>query len=173
MALGGGIFLTQNKVIPGTYINFISTRSGIVVNAERGVVGMGLELNWGPENKIFAITAEEFAKNTLEILGYSYDAEELKGFRDVFKNATKLYVYRLNSNGAKASNTYAEALYCGTRGNDIKIVIKANVDDASRFDVSTYVKTVLVDMQTVKTAKELVANKFVKFKESASLAVPK
>ena len=55
MALGGGIFLTQNKVIPGTYINFISTRSGIVVNAERGVVGMGLELNWGPENKIFAI----------------------------------------------------------------------------------------------------------------------
>ena len=170
MALGGGIFLTQNKVIPGTYINFISTRSGIVVNAERGVVGMGLELNWGPENKIFAITAEEFAKNTLEILGYYYDAEELKGFRDVFKNATKLYVYRLNSNGAKASNTYAEALYCGTRGNDIKIVIKANVDDASRFDVSTYVKTVLVDMQTVKTAKELVANNFVKFKESASLA---
>lgn len=43
MALGGGNFLTQNKVIPGTYINFISTRSGIVVNAERGVVGMGLE----------------------------------------------------------------------------------------------------------------------------------
>ena len=24
MALGGGNFLTQNKVIPGTYINFIS-----------------------------------------------------------------------------------------------------------------------------------------------------
>ena len=162
MALGGGNFLTQNKVIPGTYINFISTRSGIVVNAERGVVGMGLELNWGPDGKIFAITAEEFAKNSLEILGYSYGSDELKGFRDVFKNATKLYAYRLNGGGAKASNTYAEALYSGTRGNDIKIVIKANVDDASRFDVSTYLNTSLVDVQTVKTAKELVANKFVK-----------
>ena len=171
MALGGGNFLTQNKVIPGTYINFISTRSGIVVNAERGVVGMGLELNWGPDGKIFAITAEEFAKNSLEILGYSYGSDELKGFRDVFKNATKLYAYRLNGGGAKASNTYAEALYSGSRGNDIKIVIKANVDDASRFDVSTYLNTSLVDVQTVKTAKELVANKFVKFKEGANLAV--
>lgn len=142
-----------------------------MVNAERGVVGMGLELNWGPDGKIFAITAEEFAKNSLEILGYSYGSDELKGFRDVFKNATKLYAYRLNGGGAKASNTYAEALYSGTRGNDIKIVIKANVDDASRFDVSTYLNTSLVDVQTVKTAKELVANKFVKFKEGANLAI--
>lgn len=128
-------------------------------------------MNWGPDGKIFAITAEEFAKNSLEILGYSYGSDELKGFRDVFKNATKLYAYRLNGGGAKASNTYAEALYSGSRGNDIKIVIKANVDDASRFDVSTYLNTSLVDVQTVKTAKELVANKFVKFKEGANLAV--
>ena len=135
------------------------------------LAGMGLELNWGPDGKIFAITAEEFAKNSLEILGYSYGSDELKGFRDVFKNATKLYAYRLNGGGAKASNTYAEALYSGSRGNDIKIVIKANVDDASRFDVSTYLNTSLVDVQTVKTAKELVANKFVKFKEGANLAV--
>lgn len=28
MALGGGTFVTQNKTIPGAYINFVTTATG-------------------------------------------------------------------------------------------------------------------------------------------------
>lgn len=39
------------------------------------------------------------------------------------------------------------------------------------YDVSTYLSTILVDKQTVATAKDLVGNDFVTFQPSASLAV--
>jgi len=71
----------------------------------------------------------------------------------------------------KASNTFATALYSGTRGNDLKIVIQANTDDTSKFDVITYLGTTKVDTQTVATASELVANDYVTFKAAATLAV--
>ena len=41
MALGGGTFLVQNKVLPGAYINFVSRPRAMGVMGERGVVCMG------------------------------------------------------------------------------------------------------------------------------------
>ena len=70
----------------------------------------------------------------------------------------------------KAANTYATAKYCGVRGNDLKIVIQKNADDASKYDVTTYFGTVKVDTQTVAKAADLVANDYVTFK-AADLAV--
>ena len=46
MALGGGTFLTQNKVLPGAYINFISTAKASATLSERGYGAMALELDW-------------------------------------------------------------------------------------------------------------------------------
>lgn len=40
MALGGGTFLTQNKVLPGAYINFISTAKASATLSERGYGAM-------------------------------------------------------------------------------------------------------------------------------------
>lgn len=37
MALGGGTFLTQNKTLPGTYINFDSVASASAAISDRGV----------------------------------------------------------------------------------------------------------------------------------------
>lgn len=62
------------------------------------------------------------------------------------------------------------AKYCGVRGNDLKIVIQKNADDASKYDVTTYFGTVKVDTQTVAKAADLVANDYVTFK-AADLAV--
>ena len=47
MALGGGTFLTQNKVLPGAYINFISVATASTNMSDRGYAAMGLELDWG------------------------------------------------------------------------------------------------------------------------------
>lgn len=170
MALGGGLFVTQNKVLPGSYINFVSAARATASLSDRGVVALPLSLNWGKESAVFTVTNEDFMKESLKIFGYAYDANELKGLRDLFLNAKKVHFYRLNSGGTKASNTYATALYGGIRGNDLKIVISANVDAPSKFDVSTLLGTKLVDLQTVTTATELKANQYVIFKTSASLA---
>lgn len=169
MALGGGNFTFQNKVLPGSYINVVSAAAAIAQAQERGYTAMALPLNWGADDKIITITVEDFLKNSRKILGYAYAADEMKGLRDLFRNASVLYLYKLTSGGEKASCDLAEAVCCGTRGNDLKIVVTANVDVSGAYDVSTYLETTLVDVQTVTEMSELVANDFVAFKTDATL----
>ena len=171
MALGGGTFTSQNKTLPGSYINFVSASSASAELSERGIVTMPLELDWGPENEIFTVTSEDFMKNSLEIFGYAYNSDKLKGLRDLFAGARLLYAYRVNGGGEKASCNIATALYGGERANQIKIVVQANADNESLFDVRTYLDVQLVDAQTVSRAKELKTNGFVTFHPDASLAV--
>lgn len=168
MALGGGTFLVQNKVLAGTYINFISVTKANENLSDRGFATMPLELDWGVDGSVFEVTNADFQKHSLKIFGYEYKHEKLKGLRDLFLNLQTLYAYRLNS-GNKATNTYATAKYSGIRGNDLKIVIAVNVDDPSKFDVSLYLETALIDTQLIATADDLVDNDFVIWKKTATI----
>ena len=168
--LGGGVFSAQNKKLPGSYINFVSASKVAATIGERGVAALAMELDWGKDNEIITISQSDFNKKSLEILGYDYESEKLKGLRDVFLNIKTLYLYKLNS-GAKAECTYATAKYTGIRGNDIKIVIQKNVDDDEKYDVKTLLGTKEVDKQTVSQASELIDNDYVTFKAEASLSV--
>ena len=152
MALGGGSYTTQNKVLPGTYINFVSAAAATASLSDRGICTMPLELDWGPDEQVFTVTNEDFQKNSKMIFGYAYDSEKLKGLRDLFLNAVTLYAYRLNSGGKKASSDIAEARYSGTRGNDITISVSKNVDEPSKFDVVTYLDASKVDSGKCKRA---------------------
>lgn len=169
MAYGGGTFISQNKELPGAYINFQSVATASATLSDRGIVTMPLELDWGVDGDIFEVSAEDFQKNSLKIFGYSYTADEMKGLRDLFLNAQTLYAYKLTSGGDKASNTYATALYGGTRGNDLKIIIQTNADDEAMYDVTTVLGTTTVDEQTVASAADLVDNDYVTFKTDATL----
>ncbi|WP_346697891.1 phage tail sheath family protein [Thomasclavelia spiroformis] len=168
--LGGGTFISQNKKLPGSYINFVSASRASSALSERGIVAMPLALDWGAEGEIITVTNEDFQKNCLKIFGYDYDHEKMKGLRDLFLNIRTLYVYRVSKSAVKANNDLAEAKYPGIRGNDLKIQIAANVDEPSKFDVSTILDLAIVDVQTVSTVDELVANNYVTFK-STPLAV--
>lgn len=165
MALGGGTFVSQNKILPGSYINFISAARSSSALSDRGVAAMGLDLDWGVEGEVFEVTQEAFQMKTLEIFGYNFGHANLKGLRDLFKNIQTLYVYRLNPDNVKAENTHAVAKHGGARGNDLKIIITANTEGG--FTVKTVLDTSIVDEQTVATAKDLVSNSFVTFKEAA------
>lgn len=171
MALGGGTFTSMNKKLPGTYINFVSASKASANLSDRGYVTMPLELNWGEEGKIFTVTQEDFIKKTMNIFGYSYDSDEMKGLRELFKYAQTAYLYRLNGGGTKASCAFGTATCAGTRGNDLKIVIAANVDDDSKYDVTIYMGTTKLNSQTVATAADLVDDDFVAYDKTATLAV--
>ena len=168
MALGGGNFTTQNKVLPGAYINVVSAARASAQLSDRGYCALALPLNWGPEGQVFTVTAGDLQKDSQKIFGYEYTHEALKPLRDLFRNASTAYLYRLGA-GEKAVNEFATARYGGKRGNDIRIAIGANVDDTTQFDVSTLLGTVQVDRQTVTTPAQLVDNDFVCWKSDATL----
>ena len=147
MALGGGAFITQNKILPGAYINFVSIAKASTNLSERGVCTLAIPMSWGANNKVFTVTLADLQKNCKSIFGYEYTADEMKGIRDLFINAVKCHFYRLNSNGVKSKSVegFAEAKYSGICGNKIKIVISEVETDS--YLVETYFDGVLVDEQ--------------------------
>lgn len=168
--LGGGVFTAQNKTLPGAYINFVSAARATATLSDRGFVAMPLVLDWGEEGSVFTVTNDDFIRNCQKIFGYDYTHKKMKGLRDLFKNAQTLFAYKLNA-GTKATNAYGTAKYGGIRGNDIKTVITANVDNEAAFDVATYLGTSLVDKQTVLTMDELKDNDYVVFTKTATLTL--
>lgn len=166
MANGGGIFLSYNKVIPGAYINFVSAAKATVNVSDRGFAAIAMELDWGVEGDIFKVENGDFQTDTLKLFGYDYTHEKMKPLRDLFMKAQTVYMYRLNGGGTKAANTYATAKYSGTRGNDITIIVKANVDEEDKKDVTTMIGDIKVDVQTVTNSSELISNDYVDFKTS-------
>ena len=170
MALGGGTFTTQNKVLPGAYINFVSAAKASASLSDRGIATMPLSLDWGPDSEIFEVTPGDFQKNSLKLFGYPSNHEKLAGLRDLFLNVRKVFCYKLTSGGAKAQNTYCTAKYSGIRGNDLKTVITDNVDVPETKDIKTYMGTALVDEQIgVTNTDDLKPNDFVDWKRTVSL----
>lgn len=165
MALGGGTFLVQNKVLPGAYINFISRPRAMGQLGERGTVCVGLEMDWGKPG-MQTVEAAEFRTESKRLFGYDSQQEQLKELREIFLHGAKVKLYRLN--GGKAATATEGALtvtakYGGTRGNDLRITIASNVDEEGAFDVTTFLETEPMDSQTVHLLEELQENDFVTF----------
>ncbi len=169
MALGGGVFTAQNKVLPGTYINFVSAARASATLSDRGIAAMPFVGDWGPENEVFLLTADEFQSNATKYFGYNAIHPQTQMFRELFCHATKLYLYRLNSGTVKAQNIYATAKYGGSRGNALSIVVQDS--PVGGYDVTTLLDGTEMDIQTVETAAELVDNDYVTFKKDAVLTV--
>lgn len=171
MALGGGNFTSQNKILPGTYINTVSTpNSGVM--SERGVVAVPLEQDWGPSGEVIKVTASNFYGNAKNLFGYDYTHSEMKQLRDLFKHASVAYCYRLGTGGLKASNLFCTAKYEGIRGNDLTTVITADAADETILTVETLLENDVVDVQVVTgtTTADLVSNDWVDFLPGAALS---
>ena len=168
MALGGGSFTSYNKIMPGAYINFVSGANASGSVGDRGICAAAMELSWGKEGEMVAVSAEEFAKNSIRLFGYDATSSSISPLKDLFMNASLVYVYRLGT-GEKASNTYAEALYSGTGGNAIRTKVSKNIDDETYFDVTTYFRGIKREVQKVQSAAELVDNDYVHWKSDITL----
>ena len=94
MALGGGTFTVQNKVLPGSYINFFSAAAASANISDRGVATIPLLLDWGKDDEIIMVTNEDFQKQSNKIFGYAYMDDKMKGLRDLFIGTKILYTYR-------------------------------------------------------------------------------
>lgn len=149
MALGGGTWTVQNKALPGAYINFVSNATANNFG-ERGTGCIGTVLDWFDDN-LTECTASELQNSSLKIFGYPYNDSKLYFAREFFLHGKKLYVGNLGTGtkaggkiGTASSNNVTAKKY-GTRGNSIKVVISANVDNSSTYDVKVYLGTTLVN----------------------------
>lgn len=170
MAFGGGTFTKYDKFMPGTYINTI-TIGAPQSEAVRGVTTTGLVLDWGPDNTPFEIGATDFQENAESITGYAYNDPKNVALRELFRNANVVIGYKLNSKDSKKakSDKVGEARYSGTVGNDITVSVYADANDEEKYDVSTYYKGVLKDLQIVP--KDTLTNKTVTVEKSGSSIV--
>lgn len=169
-ASSGGAFSTMKKSIPGAYINVVSAARTVDIMSERGKAAFPVELDWGPD-KIVHLSRDDFAKRSMTLFGCPYNAPELLKIREVFCHATEIIYGRINADGIKATATIGDltvtAKYAGTAGNRIKVAIRTNVDDGSKFDVITYMGTTKIDTQTASKASDLQDNDFVEFSGGA------
>lgn len=96
--LGGGVFVTQNKTLPGSYVNFVSLASATSAFGERGIVAIPLALKKNA-GKVIEIDRMGFATNSVELLGVESGSKEAAPLREIFQNAVKVYVYDLGDSG--------------------------------------------------------------------------
>lgn len=107
--LGGGVFVTQNKVLPGSYINFVNAANATATVGERGVVAIALPLGKAV-GTVIEITKGEFIKNGVELLGIAYADDEAIALREIFRHATKAYIYDLGMDSEKTVSDAVTAL---------------------------------------------------------------
>ena len=134
--MAGGTWTSQNKVLPGVYINVSSQGSVTPAITSRGVVAMAEPLSWGPTGVISEYLP---GQDPTPLIGYPLSAPQALFLNEIFRGSNRtappvtLYLYRPEgSNGKKATATSGEltatALYMGVRGNDISIIVSQEPD---------------------------------------------
>lgn len=176
--MAGGTWTSQNKVRPGVYIRFTSSRGLGITVGERGTVTICEPMSWGPVGQVMTVEA---GADMTPFCGYDITAPQAQFLNEIFKGSNRtpapntLLLYRPTANGsAQATATTgvltATAMYPGVRGNDITIVITEVVDDEGTFTVSTVVDGNIVDEQTGANVSDLVANDWVTWSGTGALA---
>lgn len=132
MAFGGGVFVTQNKKLPGAYINFVATPKVSTTLSDRGVVAIPYALKKAA-GTVIEITKEQFIKESQTILGFEYTADGGKIFREIFKHANKCLIYDLGT-----ENTSADAI-AALEGYEFNVLAIYTEEST---DVTAYVNAV-------------------------------
>ena len=169
--MAGGIWTSQNKVLPGVYIN-VKSQGKINANVgERGIVAIAEPLSWGPSGVVQTIIPGEDLKPHI---GYDITTQKALFLREMMKGSdttagpNKILLYRpTGTGGAKATATIGaltvNALYDGVRGNDITIIVQEQVDNEGTYDISTVIDGTVVNRQSVTDLSNLAANDWVTF----------
>ena len=124
--LGGGVWVTQNKTLPGSYINFVSVASTTSALGERGTVAIALPLNKSA-GKVIELNRVDFVANSTDLIGVAYDSDIAAPLREIFTHASKVYVYDLGESGTVTEAVNALEPY------EFNILCAYTTEDASAY----------------------------------------
>lgn len=163
--MAGGNWVTQNKVLPGVYTNYIGRGNNPEVTGDRGIVALPVTWSWLPEHELITVWPED----TPQLLVNFPEDSVLLG--ECMKNAIKCLMYRLNK-GTKATSTIGnlkvEALHSGTYGNRFSVSTEAVPGDAGKFFVITWFDSDEVERQAVTDITGLQDNDWLHFSATAA-----
>lgn len=163
--MAGGTWQSQNKVLPGAYINFKSVPRPMVTVGDRGIGTMPLQLDWGAEGELIDVYSTDMLDGkSLAKVGVTAFDSAAKLLNLMLGNCYMAKIFRLNSGGTRAAadigGLTARAKYSGTFGNKITVSVVA---DESLFIVTTFIDGTSKDTQRVMLIEELDDNDFVTF----------
>lgn len=170
--MANGTFIQgKEKERPGTYINVENAKPQTVQPADIGIVIMPLiNHDWGPVGEFIEINVSEIDSNYPK-LGYNILDDKMVLFREIFKSAKTIIAYKPNG-GEKATatvgNLNVEALYPGTLGNTLKIVITDNAISGKNVSIYKDIEKV-VYFEGVATVEELTSGDWVNFSGTGAL----
>lgn len=160
-----GTWQTENKELPGAYINIFGKTPVSINLTERGIVALPIELGWGVKGQVYEVKPGD---DTLKLLGANIN--EIVELREVLKGASKVLVCKVNE-GTKAtieltSGVTATAVCEGTKGNKITVITKTVDGDHI---IATYFNNSKVDEQTIKSYSDFISNGFIEIKGSGEV----
>jgi len=172
--MAGGTWVSQNKVRPGTYINFKSRPQPLGTLGDRGIAAYPAPLPWGDPDSVIVLEAAEYLDKSLELIGFRATDARIRHITAAVNHAKTVLLYRLGGTGAaKAKATEgaltATAKWGGTRGNDLMIVVQTNIDDPAAYEVLTLLDGEEVDRQRVIMIEDLQPNAFIVWSGSGEL----
>lgn len=163
--MAGGNWITQNKVLPGVYINYAGSGTNPMVEGDKGIVGIPAVFPWLKEKTLIALTKKD-AKSLAADFG-----EDALLVTEAMKNSAHVFFYRVNA-GEKAAatigNLVCTALYSGTYGNRLCVSIENTVGQTGKYDVITWLDTMEIDRQTVADITGLAVNNWIAFSKAAT-----
>ncbi len=163
--MAGGTWVTQNKVLPGVYTNFIGVGPKPSVIADRGIVALPVILPWLEEHEVLTLYPTDVAQFVSDYGDFAVSV------REIMKNAKQLYFFRLNKGtnaNATIGNLVCTAKYSGTFGNQFAVSIENVLGETDKFYVVTWFGTDEVDRQKVEDIEGLVNNNWVDFSTADS-----
>lgn len=128
-----------------------------------GAVGIICDCGWGGEGLSEIFDTDTVSRNAL------YNEAFGKAVSEILLNAERVYVSRPRG-GDVARSFFGEARYIGSAGNYITTACRAMSGDIDcLYEVCTYVKNRLADVQMVRASNELCDNEYVIFNKDIEL----
>lgn len=184
---GGNWSVTNQPVLPGLYMNFVSAAGTAIQPGARGVVVAPVKSHWGPVNQFVEVANEAAIKEL-------FSEDESDGasayttlYFALLGGPKKLLAYRIADSSAAAAelalNTAAadnsvvlKAIYPGKRGNGFKVTIQpslslAGTKELKLYEGGTLLRTIVIGNGEAAAAVEAIngdaANKWIKAEKIA------
>ena len=147
-----GTWVSQNKVRPGVYINYVFSEAELVNYASNGVLALNYTLPLNPEG-VVEITSADIKNKGLQKYGIMAGTDAYKYITTLLKYSSKLVLYSPKmSNSSKAKLTVkdefnATAKYPGVEGNKLAVEVIGTAGEKQTFN--TYYNNELVAIQTL------------------------
>lgn len=177
MAYGGGTWTVQNKILPGSYINFISVGTANTFN-ERGT-GASIASNLKYVRSLeMEITKEDFYNNCKKYFNVKATDYSLWWVREFFTKGKSLIVVPVT--GDTAYKRFA--LYDGdtviakltgyySYSPDIQVSVKANIDDGTKFDFIVKADNeIIVEIVGISELSSKLNDDFIEFTKKTTLS---